>query len=143
MDFKSFFIKQVVLSYFIIVACVTGCMAIMGMTFAPQTRFGYEAFISPFLFGLLGVLPSMITYAKKELSEKQMLFRLILQWLLLELMIVGFAAWQGLLTRPAITISFIVVVLLVDALVHVLMWLNEKRTAQEINQALKKMQQDT
>ena len=140
MDFKTFFIKKILISYFFSVTGITAAIGILGSILAPQVSFGYEAFLSPFLFGLVAVVPSIVTYSKKEPSAKQMLLRLLLRFALLEIMIVLFAYYAGLVTSGAVAISLVLSVLLVDLTVHLVMWLNDKRTAAEMNGALKKLQ---
>lgn len=142
LDFKTFLIKKILISYFFAVTGITAAMGIIGSILASQVTFGYEAFLSPFLFGLVAVVPSIATYSKKELSAKQMLLRLLIRFALLEALIVLFAYYAGLVTSGSIAISLVLSVLLVDLTVHLVMWLNDKRTAAEINGALKKLQSE-
>ena len=57
MDFKTFFVKKIMMSFFISVTCISLAMGIIGLIFNPNTRFGYEAYFSPLIFGAIGVLP--------------------------------------------------------------------------------------
>ena len=140
MDFKDFVVKKILISYFLAVTGITAAMGIIGSVLAPQVTFGYYAFLSPFLFGLVAVIPSMVTYSKKPLSVRQMFVRLVLHFILLEILILLFAYLAGLVTSSSIAISLALSVLIIDVTVNLLHWLNDKRTAGELNAALKKMQ---
>ena len=67
-----------ILSFCIITACITLVNGILGCIFMPDIRFGYEAFFSPPLFGLLTALTGIITKSRRELSTGQTLSRLML-----------------------------------------------------------------
>lgn len=142
MDSKTFFVKKILITYFLVVAGITAATGIIGVIFAPDTTFGYEAFLSPFLFGFVGVLPSLVTYSKKELSAKQMFFRLVIHFMLLELLILLFASFTGLITSPDIAISLALSVLIIYLTVQLVMWFNDKRAATEMNTALKVLQSE-
>jgi hypothetical protein len=142
MSFKDFFIKNILVTYFLTVACITGAMGIIGSVLAPETSFGYEVFLSPFLFGLVAVIPSLATYSRKELTARQMLFRLVLHFILLELMILLFAYIAGLVTSTSIALSLALAVLIIDVTVLLLQWLNDRRVASELNNALRQLQQN-
>ena len=69
---KKEFMGQVFISFFVVVTCINLGMAFMGMIYAPDTRFGYEALLFPVFYGFLGILPSAVLYSRKELTVKQM-----------------------------------------------------------------------
>lgn len=141
MDFKTFFFKKILLSYFLVVTGITAAAGIVGSIYMPHETFGYQAFLSPFLFGLIAVIPSLVTYSRKELSIKQMFFRFALHFLLLEVMILYFAYLEGLLRSRSITVSLFLSVLIIDLTVRLVMWLNDRHLASELNNALRKMQE--
>lgn len=142
MSFKTFFVKKILMSYCLGVAGITAAIGILGSVYAPEVRFGYEAFLSPFVFGLVAVIPSLVMYSKKELSVGQMLFRQALHFVLLEACILMFAWRSGLVTSPGLVVSLALAVLIIDLTVHLVMWLNDKRTATELNSALKRLQNE-
>lgn len=86
---KREFMERLVISFFVVVTCVNLAMAFLGMRYEPEIRFGYHAFLFPVMYGFLGILPSAVTYSRRELSVKQMLLRKLLQLLLLEGIMVG------------------------------------------------------
>jgi hypothetical protein len=124
------------------VAGITGAIGIIGSVFARDVRFGYEAFLSPFLFGLVAVIPSFATYSRKELSLMQMFCRLVIHFLLLEALILLFAYISGLLTSVSVTASVFLSVFIIDVTVSLVLWLNDKRVAGQLNRALRQMQSE-
>jgi len=140
MDFKTFFVKKVMISFYITVTFITLAMAIVGLIFEPETRLGYEAFLSPLLFGAIATFPKLITYSKEELSVKQTLLRNVIHFLLLEVLILGSLYFAEILTSSSMTVSLAVTVLIIYVAVSVIMWINDKKTAVQINQALKVLQ---
>lgn len=142
MDFKTFFVKKVMMSFFVSATCICAAMALIGMVFEPDTRFGYEAFLSPLIFGALASIPTLVTYSKRELSLKQTAIRNVIHFLLLEAVILLVLYFGGMLTSISMAISLGVSILMIDLAVNLVLWINDKRTAKEFNYALKKLQND-
>jgi len=142
MDFKTFLIKKVMMSFFVTITCITVTMALMGIIFEPDTRFGYEAFLSPLIFGALASLLLLVKYSKRELSLKQAVIRSIIHFVLLEVVILSVLTFEGLLTSMSMTISLGVSIFIIDLTVNLVLWINDKRTAKEFNDALKRLQND-
>lgn len=142
MDFKTFFVKKVMMSFFVSIACICAAMALVGMTFAADARFGYEAFLSPLIFGALASLPQLATYSKRELSFKQAAIRNIIHFVLLEVAILSVLYFAGILTSVSMAASLGFSILMIDLTVSLVMWINDKRIAKEFNSALKRLQND-
>lgn len=140
MDFKTFFAKKIMMSFFVSVACICAAMALIGMTFESDTLFGYEAFLSPLIFGAVASLPSLVTYSKNELSVKQTVIRSVIHFILLEAVILSFLYFGGMITGVSMAVSLGASILMIDLLVNLVLWVNDKRTAKEFNDALKKLQ---
>lgn len=142
MDFKTFFVKKVMMSFFVSVTGICTAMALVGMVFEPDARFGYEAFLSPLIFGAVASIPSLVQYSKKDLSLRQTAIRNIIHFLLLEAAILSILYFLGLLTSVSMAISLGISIFMIDLAVNLVMWINDKRTAKEFNYALKKLQDD-
>lgn len=142
MDFKTFFVKKVMMSFFVSITCISAAMALIGMSFEPDARFGYEAFLSPLIFGALASLPMLVKYSKRELSFKQTAIRNVIHFLLLEAVILSMLYFLGLLTSVSMAISLGISIFVIDLTVNLVLWINDKRTANEFNHALKKLQND-
>lgn len=83
MSFKEILHKSLI-AYFVLVTCITAGIMILGVLFDPDAKFGYTAFASPFIFAALGVLPNLVMYSSKELSNKQIILRKIIQLVFIE-----------------------------------------------------------
>ncbi|MDE5771482.1 MAG: hypothetical protein K2I06_07650 [Ruminococcus sp.] len=83
MSFKEILYRSV-MTYFILVTCITAGIMILGLIFDPDARFGYNAFASPFVFAALGVIPNLFMYSSKELSNRQIILRKIIQFVVIE-----------------------------------------------------------
>ena len=136
MSFKAF-LKRCLMEYFIISTCVTAAIAILGQTLDPAARFGYEAYFSPLIFGLVSLIPSLVTYSRKELSLRQTLIRKALHVIVLEAMLIGFVLWARLLHGLADICLFGLTVLIVYLTVNLISWQIDKKDAGEINKTLK------
>lgn len=142
MDFKTFFIKKIMMSFFVVTACICAAMALVGMVFEPGAKFGYEAFLSPLIFGALASLPSLATYSKTELSTRQAAMRNVLHFVLLEVVVLSALYFGGMLTSISMAASLGFSIFVIDLIVNLVLWTNDKRTAKEFNGALRKLQDD-
>jgi hypothetical protein len=140
MSFGEFLRKQLML-YFIIVTIVTLVIAILGMIYEPDQQFGYESYFSPLIFGLIGVLPSFVTYSKTELTLKQSIIREIFQLLLIEILILSFCYIMGILKREMIE-SMIFSILLVFVTVNIINWIISNKKAKKLTIELKAYQNE-
>jgi uncharacterized membrane protein len=140
MDFKTFFIKKVMMSFFVSITCICMAMALIGMIFEPDTHFGYEAFLSPLIFGMLASLPMLVKYSKRELSFKQTAIRNMIHFILLEAVILSTLYFGGMITSVSMAVSLGISIFVIDLTVNLVLWINDKRTAKEFNGALKILQ---
>lgn len=108
----------------------------------PEMRFGFEAFFSPPLFGLLSALTGLITKSSKELSVGQALFRKLLQLLSIEVIVFGANYLAGTVFESKLKVTLALAIALVYVLVYLIMWLNDRRSANLFNERLKAYQQE-
>jgi hypothetical protein len=133
------FVRKNLMNFFIIVTCVSVLIGVLGLVFEPDRRFGYEAYFSPIIFGIIGILPSLVTYSKKELTIKKMLLRNILQLIVIEIMILSFGYLMGIMKRdmlPSLAFSILIVFLIV----HLVSWFIDSKKAVKLNEELKVFQ---
>lgn len=133
---------QFMLVFFIVTACITILSGILGMIFMPDVRFGYEAFLSPPIFGFLSALSELVTKSRKELSVGQMLFREFLQLLLIEVMVFGVNYVFGTTFTWELNITLALSIAVIFILVYVIMWLNDQRSAVVFNAKLVEFQKN-
>ena len=139
MSFKAF-LKRCLMEYFIITTCITAAIAILGQALDPTARFGYEGYLSPLIFGFLSLVPSFVTYSRRELSFRQALVRKVFHVIALEAMLIVFGFWTGILHNPAEASFFGLAVFLVYVAVNLISWLLDKKEASELNRTLKSLQ---
>ena len=136
---KKEFMGQVFISFFVVVTCINLGMAFMGMIYAPDTRFGYEALLFPVFYGFLGILPSAVLYSRKELTVKQMLLRKIIQLILIEAIMVGIVFFLGG-TDFRTLLPFMIMVLAVCLAAEGILWLAADKKVRKLNAQLKRFQ---
>ena len=118
---KREFIEHLVISFFVVVTCVNLVMAFLGMRYEPEIRFGYQAFLLPVIYGGLGILPSAVTYSRKELSVRQMLVRKLLQLLLLEGIMVSIVFFIGK-TDWEVLLPFMFLIVIISLAAEGVLW---------------------
>ena len=114
-------IKDNLMNFFIIVTLVNIVIFICGSIFAPDQEITYSAFLVPILDGLLGIIPGLVMYSKRELTLKQMIVRNVIQLLSIELIILLFTFGASglkfqnltLITAEAVSIAVIFVLVIV------------------------------
>ena len=135
-------IKNNLMSFFIIVTLVNIAIFICGIVLAPDEKLGYTAFIVPVIDGLLGVIPGLIMYSKRELTVRQMIVRDIIQLLSIELIILvftfGFSGFSNVDVPKFLAIVLSVAFVYVG--VVVIMYLLDFRTAKKMTDDLKAFQ---
>ncbi|MDO5154719.1 MAG: hypothetical protein Q4D51_02035 [Eubacteriales bacterium] len=137
MSFKDF-LKSMISSYFVIVTLINVSTYVLGSIYRPEELFGYEAFLSPLIYGALGILPVCVMYSKKELTLKQVIFRKILQLILLEVLLIGFGFGYNRFTvdNMKLIISFGLSVFVIFILVHIISWVLDLQQARQMTMDL-------
>ncbi len=139
MSFRSFFIKNVLMPFFIITSCVSVAEGILGMIFYTDMIVSYKALFSPALFGIATSFPSLVMYSKKELSVKQIIIRKIIEGVIIEATVLTLNFQSGNIKNASIAVSLAVTVLIIMITVEVIQYINDKRISDELNEALKNM----
>ena len=128
------------MSFFVSVACICAAMALIGLSYESEARFGYEAFLSPLLFGAAASLPLLVKYSRKELSLKQAIIRNIIHFILLETLLLSMLFAAGLITDISMAASLGFTIFVIDITVYLVLWISDTRTARAFNKALQEMQ---
>ena len=136
-------IREAAGSYFISVTLINAAMLILGSLLSPHQRFGYEAFLYPLIYGLIGIIPSLIISTDKELSVKQVIIRKTMQMLLIIVLLLAFMFGDDPLNRQTIFMAAAVAlsVVVIYILVNVIMWMLDARTAKSMTEDLKRFRQ--
>ena len=135
-------IKNNIMSFFIIVTLVNIAIFVSGMILAPDEKLDYTAFIVPVIDGLLGVIPGLIMYSKRELTVKQIIVRDIIQLISIELIMLvfsfGFSGFDNVDVPRLIAVTGSVALVYVG--VVAIMYALDFRTAKKMTDDLKAFQ---
>jgi hypothetical protein len=135
-------IKDNLMNFFIIVTLVNIAIFIWGNLLAPDQNITYMAFIVPIIDGLLGIIPGLVMYSKRELTMKQMILREIIQLVSIELIILFFTfGFSFNATKIPMMIAVIVSVAVIYLLVIVIRYFLDLRSARKMTDALKIFQE--
>lgn len=137
MNLKSF-VRSMCGIYFIVVTLINLAAFVLGSVYRPQAQFGYGAFLAPLAEGFLGILPACVMYSRKELTLRQVLVRKVLQFILLEALLVWFVFGHTGLSKDNLEqiISFALTVFVVFLLVHVISFALDAGQAKEMTRDL-------
>lgn len=132
---KKMLIKMLINHYFII---YTSTMAVTLAVCTAQHIYEFEIarLWELALFSLGADLPLIAYYSKNELSKKQYIFRTAVHTVLLEAVLMFYGCKLGLYSGAAGGVLFFFVVLGVDLFVRLITYLNDLKTASDINEKL-------
>ncbi|MCM1101246.1 MAG: hypothetical protein NC398_07660 [Acetatifactor muris] len=143
MSLKEIFYRSLMI-YFILVTCITAGIAILGSAFDPDASFGYSAFVSPFIFAALGIIPNLLMYSSKELSDKQIFLRKVIQFAVIEAEVSGVCIISPIIPteRAEVIIGVLVSVLVIFILVHFIIIMNNYFGAKQLTKELMQFQEN-
>lgn len=136
-------IKSMLQSFFICVTLINVAMLVLGMILMPEQQFGYEVFVYPLIYGLIGMIPALIVRDGKELTVKQTVIKEVIQMVLTVVLLVAFIFGGKPLESECIQMAALVAlsVALVYAGVIIIGWLLDKKTADMLNEDLSRFKQ--
>ena len=130
--------------YTLLVTLITVLMIILGKLLDGDRVFGYEAFLSPLIYALIGTAATLITRSDRELSVRSLFIRKIVSLLLIEGTIIFIAlntdsipteqAW----VVPGLAAGILAVYLLTSAIMYVA----DKKEAERLTEDLARYQQE-
>ena len=131
-------IVDMINTYFMLTTMILAVMMLLGSYFMPEVRFGYEEFEAPLTYAAWGTLPSIVMYSKKELTIKQMLIRKVIQFVLIEVIVISVALPTESLKsgNGELVISLVVCVFLIYVLTHGIEWYQDSVTAKKMTEEL-------
>ena len=133
-------ISEALIAFCVCTACITILQGVLGMLFYPEEKLEYEAFLTPPLFGLFSVILGVVTWSKKELSVKQVLIRRAIHLLLIEGMVFGLNYVVGNRFSIVVNLTLAFGIAVVFVAVYLILWINDKKSADLFNQKLKEFQ---
>ena len=85
---KKEFMYQIIRTFFVLVTLINIVMSVVGKIVQPDLTFGYHVLILPIVYAAAGVIPMIIMYSNHELTVKEVIIRKIIQFLLIEMILV-------------------------------------------------------
>ena len=141
MELRRFLAGKLTL-FFTLSTLIAAAISLIGGAFVGGARFGYDSLLAPIKYAALCLLPTLVTWSRRELSVREMLGRKALVLVLLEAVILFIA-----FTSPAIdtgsgrvVLSIAGSVLVIFALVNLFNWLRGSAEAKRMNCDLAKYQ---
>lgn len=141
MKLKDFLFRQLMI-FFVLTTLITVAILILGTILDPDAELKYDAMASPLIFAALGVLPGMIMYSRRELSVRQVIFRKIMQLLLIEAEVLTVAFSSSLIHTEQIgTVAALACsVIVIFTAAHFFSYLSELHTAKQLTAMLTSFQ---
>ncbi|MCR5136621.1 MAG: hypothetical protein K6C12_05930 [Oscillospiraceae bacterium] len=141
MNLKQFLIRKLML-FFTLSTLITVAMYVLGTVFDPKASFGYEGFLSPLIYAGACVIPSLVTWSKRELKPRELLLRELLQFLLTEAVVLGLAFRSDVIdtSRSAVVLGIAGSVLVIYLLVFLISWAANSAEAREADRELQNFQ---
>lgn len=141
MGFKRFIVNKLIL-FFMLSTLITAAVAIIGSAFDPDGRIGYPSMLSPIIYAALCMLPTLVTYSKRELSAKAMLLRKALMLVLLEgvMMVIVFTSSVIDSGDMKVVLTIAGSVLVIFVLANLFVWLKDSAEARKLNRELENFQ---
>ncbi len=136
-------IKDILNSFFITVTLINVAMLVLGKLLEPTQVFGYEAFMYPLIYGLIGTIPSIVIRDKKELSVKQELIRKVINMLLIIVLMLAFMFGGREITSELIAaaVGVAISIVIIFVLVNLIIWWLDLKTAKDMTEDLLKYQE--
>ena len=141
MEFKRFLINKLIL-FFMLSTLITVAVALIGSVFDSAARFGYGTMLMPIEYAALCMLPTFVTWSKRELSPKELLVRKALMLVLLEgvMMLIAFTSSVIDTDRLEVVLVIALSVLVIFTLANLFTWLRESAEAKKMTRDLEKFQ---
>ena len=141
MSFKQFLVRKLSL-FFMLTTLITVAVYILGSRFDADARFGYDAFLSPLFYAGCCVLPSLVTWSKRELKPHRLILREVLQFLLTEAVMLVLAFRSPVIdtSRTSVVLGIAASVLVIYLLVFLFSWLVNSAQAKRVNEELQEFQ---
>ena len=141
MEFKRFLVNKLIL-FFTMATLITAAVSLIGSAFDPEARFGYDTMLMPIKYALLCMLPTFVTWSKRELSPRALLLRKGLMLVLIEavMLVIVFTSPAIDSGRAEVVLTIAGSVLAIFVLVNLFLWLKDSAEAKKLNQELARFQ---
>lgn len=141
MEFKRFLVNKLIL-FFMLSTLIAITVSLIGSAFDGDARFGYRELLVPIAYAALCLLPTLVTYSKRELSPKALLVRKAIMLILLEGVILFVAFTSDVIdtNRVEVVLAIAGSVLIIFVLANLFSWLKDSAEAKKLNRDLERFQ---
>ena len=142
MSFKHFFIHKLSL-FFMLTTLITVAVCVIGSAFDANARFGYDAMLTPVRYAACCVIPTFVTYSKRELKPRELMARMVLELILIEAVMLGLAFASPAIDTSKSSVVLVIAgsVLVVYILARFFSWLLDAAEAKKLSTELLSFQQ--
>ena len=139
---KETFIRALRL-YTLLVTLITVALMILGYLLDRDRVFGYEAFLSPLLYALIGTAATLVTRPGKELSVRSLIIRKVISLLLIEGAIILLALNSDTIPTDQSWVlpGLVLGILAVFLLTHIILYLADRKEAERLSADLARYQE--
>lgn len=134
--------KDIIRDFLVIFASIIIIITVLRQIFMPELAFDLISIYTIMGFSLLGALTGMMLYAPDEVSEQAMRVRIVIHFLLLELLLISLASLIGVVASVSAALLLALQIAVVYAIVRLLSYEKDKKEAEQINERLKAVKQD-
>lgn len=141
MTFKEFIIQRLQ-TFFFLVTIILVAQVVLGNAMEPDRVLYYKDFTDTFVMAGLCVLPTVLTYSKKELTLKQMIVRHALQLVLIEGIMLTLAV-TSIENSPQKLLSVVLIAVstaIIYTLAILIMWYSQYLESKKLTELLKNIQ---
>ncbi|MBQ6152316.1 MAG: hypothetical protein IJJ15_01010 [Ruminococcus sp.] len=139
MTFRKFALLHLQI-YCILVTLIFAASMIVGVIFFPKEPIRYDQLAGPFITAALCVLPTFVTYFKKEPTLLQYIIRHIIQFVLIEAVVLWMIKPPTDFNKILFYVMIGLIVLVIYLLVKLTIWLQKFQQAKNLTEQLKTMQ---
>jgi hypothetical protein len=128
-------IRQLIRDYFIIF----GILIIGSVFFTPANTINRDYILLVMIFAAIGDLPSIVLWSKSEQTENSRRWRMIIHFVLLEIVILVFGGIIGIVSGLSEYLIFAFEIVVIYVMVRLITWRGDLSTAKKINEKLKNL----
>ena len=141
MSFRKFALLHLQI-YCVLVTLIFAVSMIIGVIFTPDQELSYSQLVGPFITAALCVLPTFITYFRKEPTLPQYIIRHIIQLALIEALVLWMISPPEGTNKILFSVLIGVIVLVIYVFVKLIIWLQKSRESKILTEQLKKLQKN-
>lgn len=139
MELKRFLVNKLIL-FFMLSTLIAVAVSLTGSAFDADASLGYDALLTPIKYAALCLLPTLVTWSRRELLPRELLLRKALMLILLEAVILRIAFTSPAIDtgNAAVVLSIAGSVLGIFVLVNLFNWLRASAEAKSMNRDLER-----